>query len=96
MISLPGHSVGHTGVVTPDGISCIGDAIVSEDVLRVSKLPYMATYRSLGSMEKVRSLNYEIYVIAHQSVEKKVSTFPKLSETILPRNISCRRLPVRC
>ena len=45
LISLPGHSVGHTGVVTPDGICCIGDAIVSEDVLRVSKMPYMAYWK---------------------------------------------------
>ena len=64
--------MGHVGVVTPDGICCLGDAIVSEDVLNVSKLPYMANVqKSLASMEKVRSLNYEIYVIAHQSVEKK-------------------------
>ena len=74
LISLEGHSVGHVGVVTPDGICCLGDAIVSEDVLNVSKLPYMANVqKSLASMEKVRSLNYEIYVIAHQSVEKKAS-----------------------
>ena len=66
LISLEGHSVGHVGVVTPDGICCLGDAIVSEDVLNVSKLPYMANVqKSLASMEKVRSLNYEIYVIAH-------------------------------
>ena len=38
LISLEGHSVGHVGVVTPDGICCLGDAIVSEDVLNVSKL----------------------------------------------------------
>ena len=37
LISLEGHSVGHVGVVTPDGICCLGDAIVSEDVLNVSK-----------------------------------------------------------
>lgn len=74
LISLEGHSVGHVGVITPDGICCLGDAIVSEDVLNVSKLPYMANVqKSLASMEKVRSLNYEIYVIAHQSVEKKAS-----------------------
>ena len=73
LISLPGHSVGHTGVVTPDGICCTGDAIVSEDVLRVSKLPYMAYVKeALMSMEKVAELPYETYVIAHQSVERKV------------------------
>ena len=33
LISLEGHSVGHVGVVTPDGICCLCDAIVSEDVL---------------------------------------------------------------
>ena len=74
LVALPGHSIGHVGVVTPDGVCCLGDAIVSEDVLRVSKLPYMSyVEEALESMRKVAELPYETYVIAHQSVETKAA-----------------------
>ena len=60
--------------------------------MNVSKLPYMANVqKSLASMEKVRSLNYEIYVIAHQSVERKPS-WTKLSQTILPKEHQLSRI----
>ena len=40
LISLEGHSVGHTGVVTPDGIAVSVMPLCPEDVLNVSKLRF--------------------------------------------------------
>lgn len=70
MIPLYGHSVGHVAVVTPDNVCCLGDAIVSGELLKKSKLPYMFNIgNTLASMKKVQTLNYPYYVAAHQSVE---------------------------
>lgn len=70
MIPLYGHSIGHAAVVTPDDVCCLGDAIVSGELLKKSKLPYMFDVgNTLASMKKIQTLNYPYYVAAHQSVE---------------------------
>ena len=78
LIDLPGHSIGHMAVVTPDHVCCLGDAIVSEDVLNMSKQPYLLQFeRAVQSMEKVRELSYPYYMLAHKSVETPAA-IPKL------------------
>lgn len=69
VIPTPGHSHGHLAYVTPDGVCCLGDGIISEQVLQKSKLPYMEqSNRAVQSMMKIKELQYPTYIIAHKAV----------------------------
>lgn len=60
IIHTPGHSPDHISVVTPDDILYLGDALLSEDVVSISKVPYYASIGwALQSMEKLSALPYE-------------------------------------
>ena len=64
-IPLPGHSIAHQGVVTPDGVCFVGDAIMSVR----SKLPYHLNLRNaLESMEKISGLPFPFFVLSHAGV----------------------------
>lgn len=42
LIPLPGHTPGHTGIVTPDNVLYVGDAVLSRRILQAAKLPSIA------------------------------------------------------
>ena len=61
-IPLPGHSVAHQGVVTPDGVCFVGDAIMSVR----SKMPYhLNVGKALESMKRICDLPYPYFVLSH-------------------------------
>lgn len=65
MISLPGHSIAHQAVVTPDGVCFLGDAIMST----YSKMPYYQNVgEALDSMKKILDLSYPYFVLSHAGV----------------------------
>ncbi|MCQ2546003.1 MAG: MBL fold metallo-hydrolase [Clostridia bacterium] len=69
IIRLPGHSRGHQGIATPDGVCFLGDAIMSEDILENTRLPYhYEMAEALQSMEKIKTLDYPVFVLSHNSV----------------------------
>ena len=39
ILQLPGHSAGHIGVVTPDGVAYLGDCLIDEGQIAAAKLP---------------------------------------------------------
>lgn len=64
-IPLPGHSVAHQAVVTPDGVCFLGDAVMSKD----SKLPYhLDPAKAIASMEQVLTLPYDSFVLSHEGI----------------------------
>ena len=65
----PGHTDGHLLCVTPDNVCCLGDALMTQDMLDRSKIPYMEDVdRSIISMEAIRRSDYPIYIAAHRGV----------------------------
>ncbi len=69
VIPTPGHSPEHVALVTPDGVCCIGDAIVSHPLLETLKLPYIEDVeRAMLSMEDIRRMPYPYFVVSHRSV----------------------------
>ena len=83
LLPLVGHTEGQTAYVTPDGVCCVGDAIMTEKPLERAKIPYMDDVdESMVSMERLRQTAYPLYVVAH----KGVVTREKLSE-LIDRNI---------
>ena len=66
---LPGHSPGHLGFATPDGILHIGDAFMSDIVLRHSKVPYEFNITdTLATLERVKRMSYDYYAASHRSI----------------------------
>lgn len=75
LLPLPGHTAGHTGIVTPDGVCYVGDALVCEQVLRTAKLPSVLNWeQDLASKRRLRETDYPAYILAHRGVYSTVRT----------------------
>ena len=69
VLSLPGHSAGHIGFVTPDGAAYVGDCLIDQHEIDAAKLPTsMFIARDLESKESLRALRCPAYIIAHKQV----------------------------
>ena len=69
VLSLPGHSAGHIGIVTPDNVAYVGDCLIDEGQIEGAKLPTsMFIARDLESKESLRALRCPAYIIAHKQV----------------------------
>lgn len=69
LIPTYGHSAGHMAYVTPDGVCCIGDAMMGKKLLEMAKMPYMEDVdQAIESMERLRETDFPYYIAAHQSV----------------------------
>lgn len=69
ILPLPGHSAGHIGIVTPDGVAYVGDCLIDEQQIAEAKLPTsMYIAQDLKSKDSLRSLRCPAYIIAHKSV----------------------------
>ena len=83
LLPLAGHTEGQTAYVTPDGVCCVGDAIMTGKPLERAKIPYMEDVdESMVSMERLRQTEYPLYVAAHKGVVRR----EELSE-LIDRNI---------
>ena len=69
ILPTQGHSAGHLAYVTPDGVCCVGDVLMTAPVLRWSKMPYMDDVDGcIVSMERLRDTKFPFYAIAHKGV----------------------------
>ena len=69
IVHTPGHSPDHISIVTPDEVLYLGDAMLSKDVMAVSKVPYYASVEvAMRSMESLANLPY-LALAAHKGVE---------------------------
>ena len=72
MILLPGHTIGHVGYITPDGICCLGDALLSEAVLQRSRFPFLVDVKSwFETLDRIPEIDCEMYAVAHHALVKK-------------------------
>lgn len=72
IVKLPGHTYGHLGIITPDGVCCLGDAILSKFLVKNSRMPYFANMAlTLESMKKIKTLDYPYFALAHRKIVKK-------------------------
>lgn len=80
IIPLPGHTPGHTGIVTPDQVFYVGDAVLSEAVLKSAKLPSTRDWaEDIATKERMRSMSYPKYILAHEGIHEDISTFIELN-----------------
>ena len=69
VLSLPGHSAGQLGFVTPDGAAYLGDCLIDQHEIDAAKLPTsMFIAKDLDSKTALRATDYPAYIIAHKQV----------------------------
>ncbi|MDO4811837.1 MAG: MBL fold metallo-hydrolase [Eubacteriales bacterium] len=69
ILQLPGHSAGHIGIITPDGVAYLGDCLISQSEIDCAKLPTsMFIARDLESKCSLHKLQCPAYIIAHKEV----------------------------
>lgn len=73
LVPLPGHTPGHTGVITPDGVFYVADAILNEATLRRAKLPSTLDWSmDLESKRQLLSDTHPAYILAHRGVQSEI------------------------
>ena len=73
IISLPGHTPGHVGIITPDDVLYVGDAILSEEVLRTSRVLTSHDWEiDLESKERLKKEKHLAYILAHRGVYDEI------------------------
>lgn len=84
LVPLPGHTQGHTGIVTPDGVFYVGDAVMDDGMLQRTKLPTTWDWADdLASKRRLRDMKYPAYLLAHRGVYGEIAALTE-------RNISDR------
>lgn len=69
ILHTPGHSTGHISITTPDDVTYIGDALISQEVMESAKLPYAyILMKDLASKMKLYRLQSSMYILAHKGV----------------------------
>ena len=69
IMQLPGHSAGHIGIVTPDGVAYVGDCLIDREQIAAAKLPTsMFIAKDLESKEYLRTVDAPAYIVAHKQV----------------------------
>lgn len=73
LVPLPGHTPGQTGIVTPDDVFYVGDAIVDEQVLDKSKILSIIDWlQDEKSKEYLKTQHHKKYVLAHSGAHDEI------------------------
>ncbi len=82
VIESQGHSSGHLGYVTPDGVCFLGDALLSESQLG-AKLPYaLDVAGALSCHEKLKQLDHDLYLLSHFGTVEKSDFLPLIEQNM--------------
>lgn len=74
ILPLAGHTPGHIGIITPDKVAYLADAIMSEEAMKHSKMPSaICREEDLKAKQSLKALNCEAYVLAHRGVYSDIS-----------------------
>ena len=80
---LYGHSPEHLGFATPDGVLHIGDSMMTDVVLRRSKIPYeLNVTAALETLEKLKHMDYPYFAASHMDVVEKTDIVKIAQENI--------------
>ena len=69
ILSLPGHTAGQIGVVTPDSVAYLADCLIGEELMSSAKLPtVMNLAQDMDTKNALLSLRCKYYIISHKAV----------------------------
>ena len=73
IVHTPGHSISHIAIITPDNVGMVGDAIMTENEIVKTKIPYAANFAvDFASKMKLLELNCDRYIIAHRGIRDEL------------------------
>lgn len=89
LLPLPGHTPGHTGIVTPDDILYAADAVVDEATLSRIRLPSTFCWEDdFASKEVLRHQVHRGYLLAHTGYHEDL-------HALIDRNLADRQLQLQ-
>ena len=69
IIELPGHTPGQIGIITPDDVLYVADALMGQVILDTAKLPTVDDHEAdIKTKKMLRVLDHRKYVLAHKGV----------------------------
>lgn len=69
ILPLYGHTPGHIGIITPDHVAYLADALMSEEVMYASKMPSaICREDDLKAKKSLKALKCDAYVVAHRGI----------------------------
>ncbi len=85
VITLPGHSIEHIGIITPEKVCFLGDSIFSSEILDKYSFPYLYNIEeSLSSLNKIKDIDADYFLIGHSEKLIERGEISKLAD----KNIS--------
>ena len=73
LYDLPGHTFGHTGIMTPDHVLYVADAVLDEKTLAHSKLLSIMDWREDAiSKERIKDICADAYILAHCCITDRI------------------------
>lgn len=74
LLNLPGHSLNMCGFLTSDNVAFLGDALVSEDIIKKYSITYLYDVAlSLDTLEYLKTLKADYYIISHGEITDNIS-----------------------
>lgn len=74
IVHTPGHSASHISIITPDNVVMVGDALVSNDEIVKTKIPYACNFAvDFESKYKLSKLNCEKFIISHRGIRDNIN-----------------------
>ncbi len=66
LLDLKGHTLGHLGIVTPDGVAFLGDSLLADDIIENVSFPYLAdTAGHFATLDYLESADFLSAVLTH-------------------------------
>lgn len=91
ILHTPGHSRSHIAVITEDNVAMVGDAVMTGQVLRHSKLPYAENIAvDFRTKRRLADLQCDRYILSHkgvlddlrQDIEQNIAHYIKRAEAV--------------
>lgn len=71
ILHTPGHSASHISIITEDNVAMLGDALMTENEIVRTKIPYAAVFEiDFRTKMKLLDLNCDKYIISHRGIRK--------------------------
>lgn len=90
VLALPGHSLGHLGMITPDRVIFVGDSLISREKLSEFPFLYVADVgKQLESLNKLRELDAEYMFLSHGGLQDNIVELIDANYRILMDIVEC-------
>lgn len=73
VVHTPGHSISHISIITPDNVVMVGDALMSNDEIVKTKIPYACNFAvDFESKRKLAELSCDQFIISHRGIRDSI------------------------